>query len=103
MKSGVPPLAAFTCLAAIWSSDGPIGSALNFAGLLLISNGLFVFGVTGWQVKYEPTTWVCGSLPWPTAVEAALLFACHWFMARMPRGMRLLPAKSARGARFVAA
>src|SRR5690606_17057589 len=83
MNSGVPPLLLFTCLAAMWSRDGPIGSALNFAAVLLRSNGLSVFGVTGWHVKYEPTTWVCGSLPCPTAVDAFLLLACHWFMARM--------------------
>ena len=71
MKSGVPPL-GLICSATKWSSERPVAVAVNFP----------LSGVTGWQVKYDPQGWVCGSVVWPSAP-----LKLHSFMERMPRTM----------------
>ncbi len=76
MKSGAPPL-GLTCSAHTKSSDRSVGVALN----------LPLSGVTGWQVKYEPQTCVCGSVVWPKVP-----WKLHSFMARIPRTIRSLLA-----------
>src|SRR3954462_9883352 len=81
MSIGVPLPSALRHCAITWSSDGPTGMALNFVEESKL-NGSSLFGVTGWHVKYEPTTCVCGSLPWPRT-----MFCVHSFIERIPRGM----------------
>src|SRR5262245_12366205 len=67
-----------------------MGFALNFVAVSKL-NGSLLFGVTGWHVKYEPTTCVCWSFPCPRSMVGV-----HSFIARMPRGKRSLSTYGAR-------
>ncbi|KYF53320.1 hypothetical protein BE04_45845 [Sorangium cellulosum] len=67
-----------------WSSEGPVGLALNFVAWSKL-NGSSLLGATGAHVKYDPHTCVWRSFPCPRANVAV-----HSFIARMPRGMRSL-------------
>src|SRR5262245_11306036 len=97
MNSGVPD--GLSCCAMTWSSEVPTGRALNRAPASE-PNGSLLLGVTGCNVKYDPTTCRCESFPWPRPLVPLLLYV-HSFIARMPRGISSLPTNGASGARLV--
>src|SRR3954452_14208023 len=102
MNSGVP--FGLSCCAMTWSSELPIGTALNLYAVSKL-NGSVPLGVTGGYVKPDPARFKWGSFACPRPAADApepRLFCVHSFIARMPRGIRILLAYGARPARFVA-
>ena len=94
MNRGVP--FGLSCCAMTWSSELPTALAFSFVAASKLM-GLFVLGVTGCKVKYDPTTFRWGSFPCPRPA-VPLLLAVHSFIARIPRGMSSLLTYGTSGA-----